>query len=65
MEGKDTAIWLVHEDGIRDQAVFKGEKWEFPLWCNGIPGISAVPGRRFDTWPAKWVNGSNIATAMV
>lgn len=26
--------------------------WEILLWCNGIGSISAVAGRRFDTWPS-------------
>ena len=26
-------------------------KKEFLLWCNGISGVSALPGHRFSSWP--------------
>lgn len=30
---------------------WRKQNWEFPLWHNGITGISAAPGRRFNPWP--------------
>lgn len=27
--------------------------WEFPFWCNGIYGVSAVSGTWFDPWSGK------------
>ena len=37
---------------------------EFPLWHNGINSISAVPGRKFNPWPAQCVKGTRITAAV-
>ena len=38
---------------------------EFLLWHNGISGVSAAPGHRFDLGPAQWLKGSGTAAAAV
>ena len=36
---------------------------ELLLWHNGIGGVSAAPGHRFDPWPGKWAKGSGAVEA--
>ena len=37
---------------------------EFPRWPNGIGGVSAAPGHRFNPGLAQWVKGSSVAEAV-
>ena len=50
---------------IRPRCTLELPDEEFPLWCNGIGGVSASPGTGLIPSLAQWVKGSGIATAAV